>query len=654
MKPALLLLMMFSFLALGVQTASAGRKSLLLLRNIQQSVGLTYNFDQYHYSSSSTSRHEAFEDYIVGTDYAIYDPNILNGRFTIGFRLKQDDYSSDDYDNTTAGYGIFYDIRGVLGEKNTYPLHFMLNSKTEDISRNYGVDYQLKTETYGASLIIRNFYLPGTVNLIRSISETDGLDADNKITRDELSLHLRNSYRISESYVDVSLVQEDYDESIPNPDEDFNDSAELDFGNVLNWKNRGLARQLNTTVKVWKANGLNERDDLEWNETLGWDLGRALRSGLNYTYTIARPDGVDRESNLWRGWLQHELYQSLTTQLEVFGRDTDFSPGDEQVVGGRIGWGYRKILPAESSLNAQLFTQYQVTDRNLESQTQTIINEPHPVVLGERLFLDNLNAVPESIVVRNRDPLVRVAPYEEGIDYRVEQVGARTEIVVEGAGLSNIILTGMVLLISYDIRVDPDIRFATDAEGIAAEVHLFADRYRVFASFDRIHQGILSGDDDANYLADQRNYRLGGERRWRTITLSSEYQRFESDIQSNQFIDGTLRYYDVLESGSLSLYLRDRYWWYDASGSNATDDQNLINLGGQYRTTLLGSVLTTLTGDYQRVMGGADSDRLALGADFRWAFRQLVVSLRSRAAFRWIEGELTRDEHVRLELTRYF
>ncbi|MFA5515854.1 MAG: hypothetical protein WDA20_06150 [Desulfuromonadales bacterium] len=653
MRPVITLLILFLAIAGSVAIAAAERKSLFLFKNFNQVVHFTYNFNNYDFSDYSSTRHRAYEDYVVGTDYAVLDPRLVNGRFSLGFRFKQDRSNSQGDSSTSTGLGVFYDIRGVFGDRGAYPLHFFLNSKIEDFSGKYGIDYQVTTDNYGFSLILRNRYLPSTINYMHSVSEIDGMEIDNKIIRDELSLHVKNSYRISQTYLSLTFLDENYRSYVAD-DDDFTDSAILDFGNTLDWETLGKFRRLNSFLKVWKATGLNERDDLEWSESLAWELGQALHSGAIFSFSRARGERFDRTATAERGWLQHELFKSLITRLELFARDTDFSPGAEEVVGGRIGWAYRKVLPATGSLNIQLYKQYQVTDRDLENMRQTYPNEAHTVNFAERLLLNNLNVLPESIAVRNADPLLHIGDYQRDVDYTVVQLGALTQIVVTGAGLSNVIEEGMVLLITYDVQVDPNLEFSSDSEGIAGEIRMRGNRYRIFGSYDQVRQDITGGDENALHLTDQNTLRMGFEREWETITLLGEYQRLESDRDVHSSLGGSLRYYTILPDGSLSLYLRDRYWWYDVDNGAAIDDQNSLTLGGQYRTLLFDSVQTTATADYQRVMGGSDSDRIALGADFRWAFRKLTLSLRSQAGFRRLDGKSTSDQHVRLEITRFF
>lgn len=643
-------------LLLSAQNASAARTGLFLLANLQQFVHLTYKFDQYKLADSSSTQNAAYEDYYFKGDYAVLDKNILNGNFTLGFRFKQNQFSgsgSNSSNRFSLGYGIYYDFRGVFLENKPYPLHFFVNSKTEDIAQDFGQDYTLTTDTYGLNLALQNKFLPASVGYTRSTSTTDGLDTDRKSTRDQLDFHFRHQYRISESLLDLLFTKENYS---PDTTEslDFNKSAELHFGNRLHWSEGEKVRYLNSLVQYVDAAGINDRQTLDVSENLDWDLGKALHSGLNYSYSRYKSGNLDQQTNSGRAWIQHQLYQSLITQLEAMVRQTDLFPGTEQISGGRVTLGYRKNLPSDSGLSLNVYEQYQVTDRKAETDRLSVVDEPHTVVFGEQIFLANPNAVAESIVVRNADPLVRVDPYVENVDYRVVQDGARTEIVVFGSGLSNIITEGMGLLISYDYLINPSLKFATNSWGTNAEVRILANRFRVYGSYEQTDQDLLAGQTDVVSLDSLKIYRLGGEANYRPYKLSGQYMKFESATDRHQTLNGSLHYYDLWRGGNLSLYLEDEYWWSGASQGANLDSKNTLRTGAEYRKPVLSSLLVSVRGNYQKTTGAVDSDQVTFGGDLRWQLRKLILTVRSWAGFRRFEGDWTREEHLRMDITRYF
>lgn len=625
-----------------------------MLANFKQLLGISYKYDRYRLSGSSSSQQAATQDYTLRGDYAIFDPGLINGGFSLGVRLKENYASGSGYESRfSLGHGLFYDFRGTVLPRTHHPLSFFLNSKVEEIADVFGQQYDITTKGYGASLALENSRLPGMLNYSSYRSETDGLDIDSNSTREDLSAHLRYTLGISETFADVLFTSEEFTARRGGATA-FSDSSEARLRNNLRWFAGRKARSLNSTLKFWESTGVNNRKSLHWSENLGWDLGLALRSGLSYAYNRSESEQFERRFRTGRGWLQHELYQSLTSQVDGFVNESRFVTGSEQVVGGRLALGYRKILPAASFLGASFYSQYQVTERELDNELLSIFDETHTVAFGQRLFLQNANVVPESIQVRNQDLRLHLLPYVPNVDYRVEQIGDLTEIIVVGGDLSNIIPEGTTLLVSYDILVNPDVKFAADSLGGSAQLRLRGDAYRIYGSIDRTGQHRISGRTELVALNSQTTWRMGAERKWHAFTLSSEYHNFASDTNRYHYLDGRLRYSGDWHDGHLSLFLENRNWWYDSSSGRALADRNTLRVGGKYRKVLYGSVHVSGWGDYLRAMGSVDGDQVGLGGDARWHYRQVAISLRTWAGFRRFTGNWTREEHLRFNLTRYF
>lgn len=652
-RPLFFIIILLAFSALNASAASEG---LFLLANFRQIAHLSYKYDRYHLERNSSSRHTAYEDYSFKGDYAVLDRGVLNGNFTLGLRLKENYFSDSTHARTFAvDRGMFYDIRGAFVEKSPYPLGFFLNSKLDEISDGFGRNYQLDTRSWGLNQTLRNNFVPGTISYIRTESGTEGLTIDRRSTQENLTFSAQHNYRISETHLEVFFSREDF-ATTSGDDQEFRNSSEFNLRNKLEWRDGEKARNLNSLVRYWQSIGLSDRKNFSWSENLYWDLGKALRTGLTYGFSDSRSGPNERQANSGRAWLRHELFKSLTTNLEGYARESRFFPGSEQQIGGQASLGYRKILPAQSLLSGGVHGQYQISDRDFAAATLTFFDELHTVSFAEPLLLENADVIPQSVTVRNQDPGVQVAPYIEDIDYRLVQSGEQTEVVVSGPDLSNIIFEGTVLNISYDVVVDTDARFEAKSWGADAQVRLRENRYRFYGSFDQSQNTLLSGEGSRVGLENLRTiFRLGAETKRSGYTLSGEYLNSDSVTSQYQSLVGRLHYAGDWNDGKMSFYLENRYWWYAIpAGQNKVDDRSTIKLGGHYRKNIFGNVIFSTWADYLTSMGTVDSELVNVGGDLRWQYRRLVLALRAWSGFRRFSGDWDSEDHVRFDLTRYF
>ncbi|PKN12846.1 MAG: hypothetical protein CVU69_05645 [Deltaproteobacteria bacterium HGW-Deltaproteobacteria-4] len=647
----IMILMIFS-----APNASAANEGFFLLANFRQSAHLSYKFDRYQLETSTSSRHTAYEDYSFKGDYAILDPGLLNGNFTLGFRLKQNYYPDSLYNRSfSVDRGIFYDIRGVFAEKSAYPLGFFLNSKLEEIADGFGRNYQLDTRNWGLNQTLKSNFLPSTVTFIRTENETEGLAVDRQSTQDNLTFSVKHNLRISETNFEVLFSREDF--AAPGINEKgFRKSSEFNLHNKLDWQDGDKTRNLSSILKYWQSIGLNDRTSFTWSENLYWDLGKALRSGLSYGFSDSESGPNQRQSNTGRAWLRHELYKSLTTNLEGSAREVRFFPGSEQQLGAQASLGYRKILPAQSLLSANIHSQYQISERDFAAARLTFFDELHTVSFTEPLFLENPDVIPGSVVIWNQNPAIQVTPYIEEVDFRLIQSGDQTEIVVSGFDLSNIIPEGTILSISYDVVVDPDVKFESKSWGTDAQLRLWENRFRFYGSYDQSKNTMLSGERSKVGLENLRTiFRLGAEAKTRGYTLSGEYVNTDSVTTRSQSLIGRLHYAGEWQNGKTTFYLENRFWWYDvAAGQRAIEDRNTLKIGGNYRKTIFGNVVFSTWGSYLTSMGSVDSQLVNLGGDVRWQYRNLVFALRAWSGYRRFSGDWASEEHLRFDLTRYF
>lgn len=653
-------------LILTADTVMAARRSVFMLGNVAQWVDLSYSLNASDHKTSSVTQHYFTERYNISLDYAVASPRLINGSLALSLDANQ--YSSSGTGATRkdgATYGLQYDIKGSILDKSPIPLSLRLQSQIQEVQRSFGGNYRIYYDTYGGSWALRNKYLPVSINFVRSVSTTDGLPDDRKAIHNEVGVHAKHSFGISQTDADIISRHDNYtftDSPAIEPSRSF----DFKLRNLLHWEDRGRSRDLNSSVMLKENAGLNESKNFSVNESLVWDLGKALRSGAIYNLSRQTSFRGDQQTNAGSIWLQHLLYQSLTTNLQGNARKLDLQDGSETELGGRLSLVYQKILPQQSALSLQTYRQYSVTQRNLGASQLSVLDEVHQVVFGQNIPLDYPNYLPvpvgAPIVVRNENPGVWPLPYVEGDDYRVVTFGAQSEIVVSGEGLSgkiaedSLLPNGNRLLISYDFMAESDIRFETNSFGAAGDVSFRNGFLRAFTRYDTYTQEALS--DNAALLGhglrSQTTYTLGVQSRVSRFLVSAQYSKTDGTFQQTQFVDGTINYNDIWGNGTISLFLKNSYHWYGPVNGIDREAQDILSAGGTYRRPAFLAGRFTLTSNYERYMSTSSTDRLSVSAQLDWSFRKMVVALQYRVGITRVEDNMSHAEHLRLHLIRHF
>lgn len=670
-KPVIFLLLFLPSLLLSSGEAVAAPRGLFILGDFNHWVELEYRYDgQETKTKETSSRSQNYfkEEYNGQIAYAILDPRLWRGKLSAGVSLDQGYYSSNASSRSSSGRSFKYNFTGAALEKSAFPLHLFGRSELIHAQREFSNPYDINLDTYGLNFSLKNRYLPVRLDYTRTTTETTGLVSDRIQESDTVSLEMsHNLGKISHTNGRISFFDNNSKSKLTDIAAE-NKTYEASLRNQLSLSKsiagRTLISHLLARQETWEQNiDRQEVKTYTLEEQVVWPFGRALTSGVNYSFTSRESfRGKDQYHN-GRIWIQHRLFESLTTQLDGDFRKDDLVTGTEQNVAGAIGLLYQKKLPWDSQFQLNFNQLYQVTDRNQSGVSQLLVDEPHtavadPVIPGlvPPILLRNGNVAPESIVIRNADPSVRLLPYVVNVDYGVQQTGLQTQIVIlPGSD----IVVGDNLLINYLYLANPQVGYSTSTRRIGFNLPLFNYLYRFYGSWLDSRQELLSGRADLIRLTGQTAYKLGFETNRLYFSCGAEYEDVDSDQDKHQTILGFLRHSHRFGRGTLSLYTSDAYTKTrpnSFTGSGVPDRTvNSLSAGGTYSAQLFSTAQMSFTAKYFNLSGDAlGRDDVSLGLNIRWNYGKISVSLLSQVNWRMLPGTTTRDEYLRLHLTRYF
>lgn len=642
-------------------TALCQQRSFFLLGDVQQSVNFKYQYDadETSYGKSrgfSSSDHRFEENYHFQIPYAIYSPHLLKGGLGIDLGFYQENFASSGISSGTgAGINFQYMIDGILLDRKPVPVRFFSSSARNHVQRDFSGSYDLLTDSNGVDITYKNKYVPVKASYSVVNSRTSGQSQDR--TQDTENFSIRAINKIANlSQTDAYICHTDNRSGlIGGGDSVHYLNTEYSARNQLTWN--GAKSELISIYKYREASGSDDSKYVIWSENYSAVLGRALDAGIDYENTHNWSDGQRELSYRADGWLQHRLYQSLSTRMAVDGRRSDINDGNESGYGGSLNLAYHKNLPLGKKLTLNFTQGIHVTDSNRGENRARVIDEPLTARYFEQNFLASPNVVPGSISLRNGDPAKGAISYVVGIDYWVEQVGTQTRLIFMGSPTIN---DGDSLLVSYSSFVNPAVTYATYNRGVGGSFSVWDGRFRLFSEYSALNHELLAGRDDVIRLGSQHYYRIGFDGRTARNSFGAHYLNYVAIDDSHQTVEGFINHDRPLARGSLSLYVKDAYNSYDerrfaSAGTTQAYGENQLKVGALYRRVLFGFVDMRLKGDYANNTGGpVHMDLFSVSVNMQMSLRNMNIFLFSQVNWQDQGNYSNRNEQIRLELTRFF
>ncbi|MBW2244256.1 MAG: hypothetical protein JRH01_19920, partial [Deltaproteobacteria bacterium] len=216
-----------------------------------------------------------------------------------------------------------------------------------------------------------------------------------------------------------------------------------------------LEKNLRTTLRYFERNSDSLFESLSANTAFDWAVTETLSTLLQHDFNRIDTDGLVTTENRGSFSLNHQLWGSLHSNLNLFGTESSRDDGDLTTYGGRLSLAYKKRVAWDSRLLIDLAGGYQVQSNDLTQRFLPVRNELLAVSRFSQLFLQETRILEETIeIALGVDGPLLV----EGFDYEVDPIGDRIAINIFPGGLVTI---GDVLAVRYDFVVDPSAEIGT-------------------------------------------------------------------------------------------------------------------------------------------------------------------------------------------------
>ncbi len=596
--------------------------------------------------TSSEFRRTRYEEQVGlrNRGFFIVDPRLFTGNLEGRFGLVQEDERVDREEHFRNGTLLGYSFDGAILSDKPYVVTLFANRNQSVLTREFGGRSEITFENRGATFrlredsVLRDLGFPHFSAVLgareeRLKEETTALGRT--FRRDEVRTVL--SYEASKGFEtsDLSLRYEfaDLDDRAGVIGSFRTHTAgltySLDFGPTLNARWDSRLQYLNRT-------GRSPVTFLSADEELRLDHHQNLFTDYRYLFSRNETGAGDTTTHTGIAFLQHRLYESLTSRLAASGTLQDLPTGDRISTYGEADFAYRRAIPRRGQLFAGTGARYQIDDNRLDVSLITVIDEPHtaPTPRGGSagFLLNNPFVIVSTIEVVDTRGGARL-PTTLGVDYVIVQEGDFTKIVPLASSL--VILDGDPLLVSYSFEVSPSLKFSTLSWHASAGVD-----YRwiaLTAAHRQADQDLLSGRG-GQFLDDRRleTVRLDLRGDWdRALAVATaEYQIEDStrlDFRAWQFSQ-SVSYRPLLDL-LLSLSSQESFTEFTRPRRRS---ESLSTRGTLDWSPLTGLFVTGFLG--LRVFDDSDVPSETIreaGLRARWTFARLEVA----PAFTWSDRE---------------
>ena len=577
-------------------------------------------------SFSNTS----FQEYLLyRLNGFVYNPRFLDfrTRFKLGLLQQSIDRSggSDQFGDGGSHSATLYGYDFYLHFLKEHPLSaILLASRERDAVIEIFTDRQIiENERYGLILNYKEGPLPWDLALTRNRVQEWGADSYSDSTYNLFEFTMRNTIRKRmDTELRYRLLDYTQDFEADNRTIDIERTTELqshDLGLINTiYLAEDRRSRLNSQVRYHKQSGDQEFENFSWQERLA--LQHTPTFSTYYLLSLLENQFEDSDVRTWRAeaGLDHELYESLRTHLDVHGRWVDFDGSEENQTGvtGRLE--YRKTTPWGLLSAGYAYTLDQI-ERTGNTSQRPIIDESLTLRDGVTAFLSRTGVIPASIEVT--DPS-GVTVFDEGFDYEIVEQGNRIglRLIVGGR-----IADGESVLVDYTVVFTQDIEYDQSQQ----EFHA---RYE----FDRMLRGLMvyyrwqelenhgAPTDDLSIL-EYTDWAAGANYNWRWLTAAAEFERYRSNFsdydQISARLEGRHRINDHMRWGWNVGLLQTEYL-----DSDADEDHSDAVFAGLLVDGRLGREgFWSLEGRARDETGIIEETVLGLVAKLGWRWRRLRV-----------------------------
>jgi hypothetical protein len=385
-------------------------------------------------------------------------------------------------------------------------------------------------------------------------------------------------------------------------------------------------------------------DDLNLALDFGYQHTPKLRSFYDYSFAYYGTDGAESLNNRVRAGVEHQLYESLTSTLDVHASQANSDSGgstlDQMGAGTAGSVDYSKRLGGWGHLSISDSAGYDFTHQDSTGGELFINSESHTVPLNGLFFLDQ----PRDLsVVRITDSTGAIT-LVEGVagDYEVITSSDPWQIQIHTSG-PNHIAAGSTVKVDYTILPNPTGSYSTLNNQFQVRLDFWEQRAGIYARYNSTDN---QADSSQFVLENVREFQAGADFAWSGFRADANYTDRNSSLYNYTSI--TLSEGYACKAGlhsSVGIDFRQQWSQYPGGvGTNMTADTSFYSATARYEWHPAGQFSWSSEAGYERLRGAGNDQNLIVARTYLTWF---VGKLDFRLGYEYQDQKYTTETRER-------
>jgi hypothetical protein len=563
----------------------------------------------------------------IGWDNYIYHPYLLTYSL-----LFEPGYVWED--RSTGGKGVESDelilngtFRANVLQIKPYATTLSYSRSREEAKYGFFSTATVDSQSWGASSGYRDGPVPVEISFEQS--HEDSSDFSQNTLTDQTLLNLRaHNDRAREDATELDYQFSQFDRTTRGPGYDFASDSTYQHASLTDVEHFDES-DLKSAARL-NAVDSKGSSSTDLNATMNYTVnhGAGLHSYYDYSFSDFSGNQSDSLQNYAVAGLQNQLFESLSSSIEIHGSQLSSSaPGstfDSQSAGTTASADYTKRLGGWGHVYLGNSTSYNFTAQQTTGSQVQINNESHVVPTNSIVRLNQLrDTAVISVTDASSNPL-------QAADYTLIQSTDPWQIQINPLGPSHI-LPGQTILVTYTVQSNPSGNYSTFANQSQLRVTFLGDQLGLFVRYTFTDTHASSRD---LLLQNDELFETGVDFNWRGLGLTGNYTDEHSTFYNN-------RSYNLAETYSVNVSSRstvgvdlNQQWNINSSGSvdgqpaMPEEQMTFYNFMLHYDWRPVSSVDWSSEIGYQRQQGfGLDQNLFAARTYLNWVFGRLQVNL---------------------------
>jgi hypothetical protein len=581
--------------------------------------------DVYH-SSTGIGNLETTRFYVsprigIGWDNYIYHPYLLTYSmlFEPGYVWQQ--RSLGGVSTPSSQLVLDGTFRANVLQIKPYATTLSYSHSREEAKYGFFNSATVDSQSWGAASGYRDGPVPVEISFQQS--HEDSTDFNQNTLTDQTLFNLRaHSERKHDDTTELTYQYSKYDRETKSPSYDF--TSENIYQHVSLMDTEHFEQSVLKSSARLNAIESKTSSSTDLNATVNYmvDHTPRLHSYYDYSFSSFAGDNSDFIQNYAVAGLQHQLFDSLSSGLEVHGSQLSSSASgssfDSQSVGATVSTDYSKRLGGWGHLYLGNSSSYNFTEQQTSGSQFQIDNEAHVVPTNGLVQLTQPrdNAL-ISVTDASFNPL-------QPADYNLIQSTDPWRIQINTLGPSHI-QPGNTILVTYTVQSNPSGSYSVFANQSQIRLTFWHDRVGAYVRYNLTDNQSSSRDF---LLQNDVLLQFGADITWRGLSLSGSYTDERSTLYNNRSYNLAESYSRNLSAHSIFGIDLNQQWNTTSSdsGSTATPAQHssFYNFMVHYDWRPIASLNWSTEVGFQRQQGfGLDQNLFAARTYVNWMVGKL-------------------------------